>query len=248
MKSLEGRVALVTGSSSGIGAAIALSFAESGAAVAITYARAEAAALRVVAGVESKGVNATAFKCDVGSDEQVRAMVDHAVHTLGSLDILVNNAGVTHWIDNSDLEAMTEDKWDDIMQVNLKGAFFAARASMPHLKRSGRGAIINISSVSGITGSGSSIAYAVSKAGVISLTQSLARAFAPDVRVNAIAPGVVETRWLEGDPELRNKFIQRAPLHRVSNSEDIARTAVYLAEADGVTGQTLVVDNGYLLA
>ena len=238
----------MTGSSSGIGAAIALSFAESGAAVAITYARAEAAALRVVAGVESKGVNATAFKCDVGSDEQVRAMVDHAVHTLGSLDILVNNAGVTHWIDNSDLEAMTEDKWDDIMQVNLKGAFFAARASMPHLKRSGRGAIINISSVSGITGSGSSIAYAVSKAGVISLTQSLARAFAPDVRVNAIAPGVVETRWLEGDPELRNKFIQRAPLHRVSNSEDIARTAVYLAEADGVTGQTLVVDNGYLLA
>ena len=175
-------------------------------------------------------------------------MVDHAVNTLGALDILVNNAGITHWIDNSDLEAMTEDKWDDIMQINLKGAFFAARASMPHLKRSGRGAIINISSVSGVTGSGSSIAYAVSKAGVISLTQSLARAFAPDVRVNAIAPGVVETRWLEGDPELRNKFIQRAPLHRVSNSEEIARTAVYLAEADGVTGQTLVVDNGYLLA
>ena len=238
----------MTGSSSGIGAAIALAFAESGTAVAITYATAEAAALRIVTEIESKGVNATAFKCDIGSDEQVRAVVDQAVHTLGALDILVNNAGITYWVDNSDLEAMTEDKWDDIMQVNLKGAFFAARASMPHLKQSGRGAIINISSVSGITGSGSSIAYAVSKAGVISLTQSLARAFAPDVRVNAIAPGVVETRWLEGDPELRNKFIQRAPLHRVSNSEEIARTAVYLAEADGVTGQTLVVDNGYLLA
>ncbi len=238
----------MTGSSSGIGAAIAQSFAESGADVAITYATAEAAALRVVTGVESKGVNAAAFKCDMGSDEQVRATVDHAVHTLGALDILVNNAGITYWIDNSDLEAMTEDKWDDIMQVNLKGAFFAARASMPHLKQSGRGAIVNISSLSGITGSGSSIAYAVSKAGLISLTQSLARAFAPDVRVNAIAPGVVETRWLEGDPELRNNFIRRAPLRRVSNSEEIARAAVYLAEADGVTGQTFVVDNGYLLA
>lgn len=245
---MNGTVVLVTGASSGIGAAIALAFAAEGAGVAINYNGSEEGAERTLQRALKLGVPATTIKCDVGDDRQVRAMVGQVIERLGSIDILINNAGITHWIDIQDLEAMTEEKWDAIFRTNLKGAFLTSRAAMPHLMKRGSGSVVNIASVSGITGAGSSLAYSVSKAAVMALTRSLARSCAPRVRVNAIAPGVVDTPWLEGNPGLRSDFIRRARLDRVSKSEEIAQTAVFLAGSEGITGQTIIVDNGVLLA
>ena len=247
MADFKGKVALVTGSAAGAGAAIAIALAAKGAGVCVNYSRSEREANETLEKVKALGVPGTIFKCDVGQDARVKALVRHTVDTLGRLDILVNNAGITHFIAHSDLDAMTEDKWDEIFRVNLKGAFFAARAAMPHLKASGAGCIVNISSIAGLHGTGSSIAYAASKSALISLTQSLARAFAPEVRVNAIAPGVILTRWVAGKDEFVKRYVERTPLHKSSTPEDIAHMAVFLAEADGVTGQTLVIDGGYTL-
>src|SRR5262245_60682934 len=217
------KVALVTGSATGAGRAIALRFARRGFAVAVNYSRSEAEAKETLEAIRATGVPTFMHKATVADDSQVRAMVDRCRAELGGLDVLGNNAGMTHFIPHTDMDAVTDAVWDEIFQVNLKGSFYASRAAMPYL-RERRGCIVNISSVAGLQGHGSSIPYSASKAAMNCMTQSLARAFAPDVRVNAVAPGPIMTRWLEGHMDHVDKAIAQTPLLRAATADDVDRT------------------------
>lgn len=241
------KVVLVTGSATGVGRACALRFAENGFDVVVNYSRSEADARETQKLVEACGMRTLLVQCDVGSDAAVRDMLYAIDHEFGRLDVLVNNAATTWFIDHKNLEELSEEKWDRILQVNLKGAFFCVRAAVPLFRRSGGGAIVNISSVAGLTGEGSSIAYAASKAGLNSMTRSLARALAPEIRVNAVCPGPIDTRWLRAvmTPEQLGQRTARFPLRRPAYPEDIADTVIYLAIGTTLTtGQCLAVDGG----
>jgi 3-oxoacyl-[acyl-carrier protein] reductase len=238
------RVALVTGSATGIGRSIAWRLAERGYDVTVNYSKSETEAKETVEGIRARGAGALLFQADVADDTGVRAMVERTVDELGGLDLLVNNAATTYFIPHTDLDGLTTQVWDDILNVNLKGTFFACRAAMPHLKRR-KGNIVNIASVAGVAGSGSSIAYAASKGAVITLTKSLAKAFAPEVRVNAVAPGPVQTRWLADHQDMVDQALILTPLKRAATPEDVAAVALFLAdETSLMTGQVLVVDGG----
>jgi 3-oxoacyl-[acyl-carrier protein] reductase len=240
----ERRVALVTGSATGIGRSIAWRLAERGYDVTVNYSKSETEAKETVEGIRARGAGALLFQADVADDTGVRAMVERTVDELGGLDLLVNNAATTYFIPHTDLDGLTAQVWDDILNVNLKGTFFACRAAMPHLKRR-KGNIVNIASVAGVAGSGSSIAYAASKGAVITLTKSLAKAFAPEVRVNAVAPGPVQTRWLADHQDMVDQAMILTPLKRPATAEDVAAVALFLAdETSLMTGQVLVVDGG----
>lgn len=238
------RVALVTGSATGIGRSSAWSLADRGYDVAVNYSRSKAEAEETADGVRSRGRRVVVHRADVSDDASVRAMVAETVKALGALDVLVNNAATTYFVNHEDLEGITDKVWDDILSVNVKGTFHGCRAAMPHLKAR-RGNIVNVASVAGISGMGSSIAYAASKGAVITLTKSLARAFAPEVRVNAVAPGPVQTRWLADHQDMVEQALKVTPLQRVATPEDVAEAVVYLADvATLVTGQALVIDGG----
>lgn len=238
------RVAIVTGSAAGIGRASAWKLAELGYAITVNFSRSKSEAEETAEGVRQRGTDVLLIQANVGEDSEVRSLVERTVQTFGGIDLLVNNAATTHFIPHQDLEALTEEVWDSILQVNVKGCFYGCRAAMPHLKDR-QGNIINIASVAGITGSGSSIPYAASKGAVISLTKSLARAFAPEVRVNAIAPGPVQTRWLADHQDMVEAAMQATPLKRPATPEDIAEAVAYLAHmATLVTGQVHVIDGG----
>ena len=238
------RVALVTGSATGIGRSTAWKLAERGYAITVNYAKSKTEAEETADGVRSRGVEAIVIQADIADDAAVRAMVERTVDTFGGLDVLINNAATTYFVAHTDLEGLTNQVWDDILNVNVKGTFFACRAAMPHLK-SRRGNIVNIASVAGIAGSGSSIAYAASKGAVITLTKSLAKAFAPEVRVNAVAPGPVQTRWLADHQDMVEQAMKLTPLQRPATPEDVADVAVFLADiASLVTGQVMVIDGG----
>ena len=244
--SLE-RVALVTGSATGIGRAVAWRFADRGFAVTVNYSRSKLEAEETADGVRRRGAKVLVVAANVADDAAVRAMVDRSVRELGGLDVLVNNAATTHFIPHTDLEGITSQVWDDILDVNLKGTFFGCRAAMPHLKAR-RGNIVNIASVAGVTGSGSSIAYAASKGAVITLTKSLARAFAPEVRVNAVAPGPVQTRWLADHQDMVDQAMTLTPMKRPATADDIADVTLFLADGTSLmTGQVLVADGGRTL-
>lgn len=238
------KVALVTGSATGAGRSIALRFARRGFAVAVNYSRSEAEADETVALVRALGAPTILCRANVGDDAQVRGMVERCRAELGGLDVLVNNAGMTHFIPHADLDSVTDAVWDEIFRVNLKGTFYASRAAMP-LLRERRGCVVNVSSVAGLQGHGSSIPYAASKAAMNSLTKSLARAFAPDVRVNAVAPGPIMTRWLDGHMDHVEKAIGQTPLGRAATPDDVADVVEFLALGTGLmTGQVVVVDGG----
>jgi 3-oxoacyl-[acyl-carrier protein] reductase len=238
------KVVLVTGSATGVGRACAVRFAKLGYAVVVNYSKSEADAHETVKLVEAEGARALLCKATVAIETQVKEMVARAAATFGRLDVLVNNAGMTHFVAHTDLDAVTDAVWDEIFQVNLKGAFYCTRAAMP-LLRAARGSVVNVSSVAGLTGQGSSIPYCASKAAMNCMTQSLARAFGPDVRVNAVAPGPIKTRWLAGREAQVAKFLEQAPLGRAADPDDIADAVVYLATATTLTtGQVLVVDGG----
>jgi 3-oxoacyl-[acyl-carrier protein] reductase len=245
---LKNKVALITGGGTGIGRQTSLLFANEGAAIAVNYSRSEADANDTVSQIRDQGGSAIAVKADISRDAEVRAMVDRIVSELGGLDILINNAGVTRKVAHGDMEELTEQDWDHALGVNLKGAFFCSRAAAPHMANAGSGVIVNNSSIAAFHGSGSSIAYGASKAGVIYLTQSLARALAPTIRVNAIAPGYVDTRWTAPWAEFRSAHEQATPLKRVADPKEIAEVTLFLtADARFITGQTIVVDGGKLL-
>jgi 3-oxoacyl-[acyl-carrier protein] reductase len=238
------KVALVTGAATGIGKAVALRFARRGLAVGINYSRSQNEAEETLAEARGLGVPAELFACNVADDHAVRAMVAQCRQQLGGLDVLVNNAATTRFIDHGELELLSDAVWDEILAVNLKGAFYCCRAALPLLQER-EGAIVNITSVAGLQGTGSSIPYAASKAALNCVTKSLARAFGPRVRVNAVAPGPVRTRWLAGREAMVEWYLRETPLGRAAEPDDIAEAVEYLAlGASLTTGQVLVVDGG----
>jgi len=250
---IEGRAALITGGGTGVGRATALQLASGGCSVVVNYSRSAEEAEKTAADVRALGVQAIACRADVSDDSAVRAMVDTTVKELGRLDILVNNAGATAFVPHADLEKVTEDDWDRILAVNVKGTFFCTRAATPALKASGNGEVINVSSVAGVAATGSSIPYCASKAAVNNLTISLARVLAPEVRVNAVAPGAIQGRWLKGgmgeayDAVMQN-IAARAPLQATCTPDDVADAILaFVTGSDLVTGQVLVCDGGMLI-
>lgn len=241
----ESRIALITGGGTGIGRAIALALGREGIAVAVNYSRSQAEAEATVSDLEQMGAPALAVRADVTDDAQVRAMVSEVVTRLGGLDCLVNSAGWTQFVAAKDLEALTDEIWDRAFDVNLKGAFRCVRAAVPEMQERGGGSILNIASVAGISGQGSSMAYCASKAALICLTRSLAKALAPAIRVNCVAPGVIDTRWVAGKGAFMRAAREKTPLRRNGTPEDVAAVAVpLLLSAEFVTGQTIPIDGG----
>jgi 3-oxoacyl-[acyl-carrier protein] reductase len=248
---LAGKAVLVTGAASGIGLAAADIFSSCGAMVALNHLPDDARGPAAVERLEEEGRRVVAAPGDVSRPEAAERMVENAIDTLGRLDFLVNNAGTPATpvpIPFADLDALTEAFWSQILTTNLIGPFRCAHAAVPAL-RAARGAICNTASIAGVIGSGSSIPYAASKAGLINLTRSLARSLAPEIRVNAVAPGFVDSPWNRDWPaERRQTSIERTPLKRACTPADIAETIFFLcAGAAMITGQTVIVDGGLTL-
>ncbi len=244
---LDGKAALITGGGTGIGRATALLFAGEGADVAVNYSKSQAEAEATAADIQALGRRALAVCADVSDDAAVQNMVDRVFAELGRLDILVNNAGTTRFVPLDDLEGLTDEAWDAIFDVNARGTFYCSRAAIPKIRATGGGHIVNTASIAGIIGQGSSMAYCASKSAVINLTRSLAVSQAPDICVNAIAPGVVDTRWVVGQDEFLQKNREATPLKRIATPEDVAKAFFGLVINDFITGQTLVVDGGKTL-
>ncbi|UFJ39312.1 glucose 1-dehydrogenase [Brevibacillus humidisoli] len=244
---MRDKVALITGSATGIGRAIALRLAREGVHVTVNYSRSAEEAIQTVEQIRQWGVEGLLYQANVADDAAVRNMVQATIQQFGRLDILVNNAGVTDFVEHRDLEGLHDEHWDRVMSVNVKGMFHCCRAAAQELQKQ-KGCIVNIASVAGMTGLGSSIAYAASKAAAISVTKSLARVLAPDVRVNSISPGIVDTRWVAGQEEHVKRLASGTPLGRVATPEDVAEAAYSLiAHAGFVTGQNIVVDGGMFI-
>jgi len=248
---LAGRTALVTGGASGIGLAIVTQLGRNGATVAVNFLPDDPRGPATVAKLNADGIKAIAAPGNVGVAGEAERMVNAAVDKLGRLDFLANNAGTpgtSRRIDPKELDLITEDFWNAILQVNLLGVFRCAHAAAPALK-SAHGAIVNTASIAGLGRAGSSLAYSASKSGVVSLTQNLARALSPEVRVNAVAPGAVDSTWMvEWTNEERSASIDRALLKRRCTTDDIAEVILFLGfGAAMVTGQTITVDGGLTL-
>ena len=243
---LQGCVALVTGGSGDLGRAIALALAGAGADVAVTFVDYKDGAVETCRRVAERGRRATMVRLDVSDTAAAAPAVEDVVAELGRLDILVNNAGWNAGVPFRDLDGLTVDIWDRIQDVNLRGPFFLARAAAPHLRARGAGRIVNVASVAGLRPAGSSIAYAVAKAGLIHLTRCLAVALAPEVTVNCVAPGLMEgTRMAKRLPtEVVESTRRLAVLQRSTALEDVAAQVVAFCRADSVTGQVLNIDAG----
>jgi 3-oxoacyl-[acyl-carrier protein] reductase len=253
---LKGRVALVTGGAGGIGGAVVRSLAKAGiSAVAVNYRRSSKEAQKLAAELERGGVKALAAQADVQSDAQVRSMIEQIHTQFGRLDILVNNAGVTHWVNLGDLDGLTDKIWDEILDVNVKGAFRCARAAAPMLAEH-QGMVVNVSSISGVLAPPtlSSLPYGTAKAALIYLTKGLAAALAPRVRVNCVAPAFTDTPWMSEHfgaeyPQAIAKASAGFPLQRIATADEVAGAILGLITGgDFVTGQTLIVDGGLSLS
>jgi 3-oxoacyl-[acyl-carrier protein] reductase len=238
------KVALVTGSATGIGRSVALRFAKEGYAIAVNYSRSKTEAEETATAARGHGVPAIICRCNVAEERAVKSMIARCRHELGGLDVLVNNAGTTRFIEHTNLDALTDEVWNQILSVNLMGTFYCCRAALEPLRQRG-GAIVNVTSVAGLQGNGSSIPYAASKAAINCMTKSLARALAPAIRVNAVAPGPVLTRWLADHMELVERYIEGTPMRRAASSDDIADVVYFLSSGTTmVTGQVWIVDGG----
>ena len=248
MAGLEGKVAVITGGGTGIGKASALLLAQDGANVVVNYSRSEKEASETVAELETLGVKAKAVKADVSSREQAELLIDEARKAFGRVDVLVNSAGRTRFIPYAQLDDLTDEVWKEIMQLNLMGAFYTSRAAARVMAAQGEGSIVNVASIAGWGTNASSIPYAVSKGAMITLTKTMARALAPKVRVNAVAPGVVETRWVGDNEDFKAQGRAATPLGRNAQAEDVARAVRYFAvDATFVTGQVHNVDGGRVI-
>jgi 3-oxoacyl-[acyl-carrier protein] reductase/pteridine reductase len=236
---LAGRVALVTGAAKRIGRSIALELAQRGAHVVVNYRSSRGDAEQVVAEIVKMGRRSIAVQANVSVRAEVQHMISRVEAEFGGLDILVNNAGMFQHVAFNEI---TDEQWDGILATNLTSQFLCAQTAAPLLKRSGRGSIINLASLGGLLAWPGYTHYCVSKAGVISLTRCMARALAPEITVNAVAPGTIT---FEADAaELEADFVRRAPLGRTGKGSDIAEAVAFLAESDFITGQVLVVDGG----
>ena len=247
MSKQERTGAIVTGGGTGIGKAISLALAKRGLAVAVVYSRSKDDAESVVAEIERGGGVALAIAADVAKDGAVKEMVARVVEEFGTLKYLVNNAGITRQLKFDDLDAIDDSAWDDLYATNVKGAFHCVRAAAPYLRKTPGAAVVNVGSIAGETGFGSSIPYATSKAALHGLTRSLARALAPAIRVNCVAPGAVATRWWAGNEEKMRALSTNLPLQRILSPEDIADVALTLLEAASMTGQIVRADSGQTL-
>lgn len=236
---LKGKVALVTGGARRIGRGIALALAEGGADVAITYLTSQAAASATAGEIAALGRRALDVKCDVRAEESVGAMMTEVVGQFGRVDLLVNNAAV---FDSGPLDALSVEQWDAVFATNVRGPFLVARAALPHL-RATRGRIVNIGSLGGIRAWASHAHYCASKAALHMLTKTMAKAFAPEVSVNCVAPG-----WIDADGALRDnaaRFAEKTPMGRNGAVEDVAKAVLFFAAGpEFVTGQILTVDGG----
>jgi 3-oxoacyl-[acyl-carrier protein] reductase len=247
-KPLEGKVAIVTGASRGIGRAIVLELAQRGAQVVVNYNRNAEAAAKAVAAIEAAGGQAIAVQADVSDFEQAAALIQAGLDAFGQIDILVNNAGTTR---DQLLMLMKEEDWDDVLRINLKSTFNCCKAAARPMVRRRCGRIVNITSVSGIAGQGGQTNYSASKAGIIGFTKSLAKELGPrSITVNCVAPGFVPTD-LTADlsEDLLQKAIESTPLRRMGQPEEIAYAVAFLAsdEASFITGETLTVDGGLVM-
>lgn len=242
---LEGRVALVTGASRGIGAAIAERLAAEGAAVAVNYAGRADAAGAVVARIEAAGGSAKAFQADVSDPAACTSLVADVFATFGRLDVLVNNAGITR---DGLVVRMSDDDWSSVIDTNLSGAFYATRAASKIMMKARSGSIVTIASVVGLVGNAGQVNYAAAKAGLVGMTKSVARELASrGVRANAIAPGFIATEMTDALPEAaRSAAASAIAMGRFGTPEDIAAAVAFLAsdEASYITGQVLAVDGG----
>jgi 3-oxoacyl-[acyl-carrier protein] reductase len=251
---LRDKVAVITGSAVGIGREIAVAYAQEGAKVVVNFSKSAAEADETARLVREAGGEAAVVQADVTKDEEARRLIEAAVGRFGRLDVLVNNAGATRFVDFSDLDSLTEEVWDSLYDLNVKGAFWCCRAAAKVMQgQADGGAMINLVSQAGLRPVGSSIAYCVAKAGEVHLTLCLAKTLGPKIRVNAIAPGfIAETRWNVGRPNLeamQEGAANAALLKRVGYPSDIAEAAVFLGGSGGyMTGHVMVVDGGRIWA
>jgi 3-oxoacyl-[acyl-carrier protein] reductase len=250
----DARVAIVTGGATGVGAATALELAKRGYRIAIVYSRSAKEADESAAACEAAGAAAIAVQGDVAHDAACRAAVAATVTRFGRIDVLVNGAGTTQFVPLSDLEGQRAEDFQKVYAVNVIGPYQMARAAAPHLRASGAGAIVNVSSVGSLNGNGSSYSYVTSKAALNTLTLALARNLAPEIRVNCVLPGLIQTRWLknglgvEAYERVRDGWADASALQKTCTAEDVAQTIVWLAaDAALITGQLLTVDGGFLL-
>ncbi len=254
---LAGKVAIVTGSATGIGAAVALGLARRGANIVVNYTRSEAEARQTAEAVEKEGAQARLVQGDVAKDEDCARLAQAATEAWGRIDILVNNAGTTKFVTNhADLDSLSAEDFQRLYAVNVIGPFQMIRACLPGLRAHGAGSVVNVSSIAGIAGIGSSVAYAASKGALNTMTLSLARALAPEVRVNAVCPGYVDTNWFvkqfgkETAERIAEAEGKRNPLQRLADGAEIAKTVLFFAgpESGNITGEMLLSDGGIHLA
>jgi len=248
---LKDAVAIVTGSATGVGASTVELLASKGCHVVINYTKSEKEARETEARCKAKGVKTLLVQANVANDEDCRRLVAQTVEHFGRLDALVNNAGTTKFVDHADLNGLSATDFQAIYAVNVIGAFQMIRAAAPQLKKAGRAAVVNISSIAGVMGTGSSVAYAASKGALNTMTLSLARVLGPEISVNAICPGFIDGKWLrEGYGEERYKqmldrYKAATPLHKAATTDEVAAAVVWMLEgSDVITGETLIVDAG----
>jgi 3-oxoacyl-[acyl-carrier protein] reductase len=254
---LKGKVAIVTGSATGIGAATALGLARRGANIVVNYTKSETEANDVAAAIRDLGVEVRVVQGDVANDADCRRLAREAQNAWGHIDILVNNAGTTKFVTNhADLDSLSAEDFAHIYAVNVIGPFQMIRACIEGLRAAKPGAVVNVSSIAGVAGVGSSVAYAASKGALNTMTLSLGRALAPDVRVNAVCPGYVDTNWFvkqfgrEQADRISASQEKTTPLHIVADGEEIAKTVLFLATPDSanITGETILSDGGMHLS
>lgn len=244
---IKDKVILITGGGTGVGRATALKLAAQGAKVVVNYSRSEKEADEVVHQIKEMGGVGVAYKADVAIQQEVNELVSYMTASFGRIDGLVNNASITTQIEMDNLEDVTDEVWDSLFSVNVKGMFHCVKAVVPYMKAQKSGVIVNIGSVAGITGIGSSIPYAATKSAIHTMTRSLAIALAPTIRVNSISPGAVDTRWWSGNEEKMYRLAGNLPLKRISTPEDIAESIIFQMTQDSITGQIFIIDNGQTL-
>lgn len=230
---------MVTGAARRIGRDVALRLAAEGARIVVHYRGSEEQAREVAAAITGRGGEAVCLRADLAHPDQVEALFGQVQGHFGGLDILVNNAALFH---PTPLGRTSEAQWDSLLDSNLKAQFFCAQSAVPLLRQSGHGRIVNFASLGGLVAWSQYTAYCVSKAGVIMLTRCLARALAPQITVNAVAPGTIS--FPEDAPEIAEEYVRKAPLQRTGTTEDITAAVLYLVQAKFVTGQVLTVDGG----
>ena len=248
MGRFEGKTAIVTGASRGIGREIALQLAHEGAKVAVNYSGSKDKADEVVQQIKDAGGEAFAIQADVSNSDSVKKMVEMTIETFGSIDILVNNAGITR--DNL-LVRMKEDEWDDVININLKGVFLCTKGVSRQMMRQRAGKIVNVASIVGVSGNAGQANYVAAKAGVIGFTKTTAQELAArNINVNAVAPGFITTDMTDAlDETMKNQMLANIPLGKLGSPENVAKTVMFLLSDDAayITGQTIHVDGGMVM-